>query len=311
MNNPIKTFQPNLVGRDFVIGDLHGAYAVFENLLKNINFDTKVDRMFSVGDLIDRGPDSLKCLELIEEPWFHSVLSNHEKMMIDFFDGEPSGWFWNQNGGWWARDAQVAHLENIPSILQTDTVKRTLYLKEAARKLPFLITVNLVNGEKVHIIHAEFPRIKAVEGFKGVEYITDAMLADPQIVKNIALHESLDGECLLWSRSIFSGLYRRKVTRDELIELYRHDTQRDAIFNGELSHVISGHTPLIKPITYVNQTNIDTNVIASLTNPSSDLEINPAGLTCLELNTWKFYLAKTDSFMEIEEILVKKSDFDN
>ena len=54
MNNPIKTFQPNLVGRDFVIGDLHGAYAVFENLLKNINFDTKVIKKikFSIHSII-------------------------------------------------------------------------------------------------------------------------------------------------------------------------------------------------------------------------------------------------------------------
>ena len=38
--------------------------------LLNVDFDFEVDRVFSVGDLIDRGPDSLKCLELVLNKWF-------------------------------------------------------------------------------------------------------------------------------------------------------------------------------------------------------------------------------------------------
>ena len=82
MKNPLKTFEANTSGRDFVVGDLHGSYSAFQNLLKGLDFDKTVDRMFSVGDLVDRGPDSVSCLSLIQEPWFNAVLANHEVAMI-------------------------------------------------------------------------------------------------------------------------------------------------------------------------------------------------------------------------------------
>jgi serine/threonine protein phosphatase 1 len=40
--------------------------------------------VLSVGDLINRGPDSLGTLSLIEEPWFHAVMGNHELMLLNF-----------------------------------------------------------------------------------------------------------------------------------------------------------------------------------------------------------------------------------
>lgn len=63
-------FKENTNGRDFVVGDLHGCFKEFVEKLKEINFDYSTDRMFSVGDLIDRGEDSIKCLRLIKTPWF-------------------------------------------------------------------------------------------------------------------------------------------------------------------------------------------------------------------------------------------------
>jgi serine/threonine protein phosphatase 1 len=74
----------NQRGRDFVVGDLHGHRALLERELERIGFDTGRDRLFSVGDLIDRGPDSLATLALLEEPWFHAVLGNHEMMLLHY-----------------------------------------------------------------------------------------------------------------------------------------------------------------------------------------------------------------------------------
>lgn len=36
-----------------------------------------------MGELIDRGPDSLATLALLDEPWFHAVLGNHEMMLLN------------------------------------------------------------------------------------------------------------------------------------------------------------------------------------------------------------------------------------
>jgi serine/threonine protein phosphatase 1 len=75
---------PNTKGRDFVVGDLHGHRSLFEQALERMAFDPRRDRVLSVGDLIDRGPESIATLSLIEQPWFNAVLGNHELMLLNY-----------------------------------------------------------------------------------------------------------------------------------------------------------------------------------------------------------------------------------
>jgi len=103
MSRLLQYIEHNEVGRDFVVGDLHGCIDEFEQLFEKIEFDPTHDRMFSVGDLVDRGPDSMACLRLLKEPWFFSVMGNHEDMMLDavssnFTHGVA---LWINNGGDW------------------------------------------------------------------------------------------------------------------------------------------------------------------------------------------------------------------
>ncbi len=70
------------------------------NKMEEAEFDKNIDRLFSVGDLIDRGPDSLKCLRLIDEPWFYPVVGNHEDMMCRYFYSDEA-YSWRMNGGDW------------------------------------------------------------------------------------------------------------------------------------------------------------------------------------------------------------------
>ncbi len=76
----------NAKGRDLLVGDLHGHRSLLEQELERLRFDPARDRVLSVGDLIDRGPESLATLALIEEPWFHAVLGNHELALLNYLD---------------------------------------------------------------------------------------------------------------------------------------------------------------------------------------------------------------------------------
>ena len=67
MKNIVHTYEANLEGRDFVVGDIHGEYDQFMKELEKVNFDKNIDRVFSVGDLVDRGKDSYWCLLLQDE----------------------------------------------------------------------------------------------------------------------------------------------------------------------------------------------------------------------------------------------------
>jgi len=77
-----RRFPLNQAGQDWFVGDLHGEYTLLMQSLERVGFDSTRDRLFAVGDLIDRGPDSRRCLELLKEDWFHSTLGNHEQVLV-------------------------------------------------------------------------------------------------------------------------------------------------------------------------------------------------------------------------------------
>lgn len=134
----MKKFKRNLVGRDFVVGDLHGCYDKLMEQLEGLSFNFECDRLFCCGDLIDRGDKSLKCLLLMYEPWFHSVRGNHEQMMIDIYvHNQPDGGVWHHNGGDWEM------FENPVDI--------SLYAHEADYLLPYQIEID----NSIGIVHAD------------------------------------------------------------------------------------------------------------------------------------------------------------
>ena len=81
-HSAVSYIAANDNGRDFAVGDIHGEFNQLKNLLDHVNFDCQLDRLFSVGDIIDRGPDSMECLALLEKPWFHCVIGNHEQQFV-------------------------------------------------------------------------------------------------------------------------------------------------------------------------------------------------------------------------------------
>jgi serine/threonine protein phosphatase 1 len=89
-------------GRVFVVGDLHGMAHALERLLALAGFDPRQDLLWSLGDLVDRGPDSPGCLDLLDQPWFHAIRGNHEQLMLDAAEDSDTWLIWTLNGGDWA-----------------------------------------------------------------------------------------------------------------------------------------------------------------------------------------------------------------
>jgi len=81
----VKRLPKNVLGRDFVIGDIHGRFQLVDQALLAVDFDRERDRLFSVGDLVDRGPEPLRALEFLAQPWFHAVRGNHEDMFLHLY----------------------------------------------------------------------------------------------------------------------------------------------------------------------------------------------------------------------------------
>lgn len=127
----------------WVVSDIHGCYQRLMDELKRRHFNPYEDLLISVGDMIDRGPDSVKSLQLINEKWFRAVRGNHEQMALDSLDNNDFS-LWTMNGGLWFRQ------------LERDQQQLALSLLEACHDLPHIIEITCVNGLNV-IAHADYP----------------------------------------------------------------------------------------------------------------------------------------------------------
>ncbi len=86
-----RKLPQNFRGRDFVIGDIHGAYDLVMRAMDRVRFDQACDRLFLVGDLIDRGPNSTASVNLLKQGFVNSVLGNHEAMLLELYEeGRPT-----------------------------------------------------------------------------------------------------------------------------------------------------------------------------------------------------------------------------
>lgn len=138
----VQRFPINRKGTDYVVGDIHGEVQTLREGLARLSFNNERDRLFSVGDLIDRGPDSAAMLEWLGYPWFHPVLGNHEDMALQAaHDREQLLWWVSVNGGgWW---------------LVQPEARREQFLA-AFRRLPLAIEVQTQQGT-VGIVHGDVP----------------------------------------------------------------------------------------------------------------------------------------------------------
>jgi len=71
-----------MAGRTIIIGDVHGCLAELQELLKKLAVVVGRDRLIFLGDLVDRGPDSLGCVRLVQGLGAECLLGNHEEKYL-------------------------------------------------------------------------------------------------------------------------------------------------------------------------------------------------------------------------------------
>jgi len=214
----------NTRGRDFVVGDIHGHFELFEQLLRAIDFDETVDRVISVGDGIDRGPESPRTLEFLNKAWFYSILGNHEAMLLAAQAREYGIYeLWMRNGGEWSDLVSEGFLNRLADVYKT---------------LPYAIEVETKQGA-VGVLHADIP----------------AKLSWPDLTESLLTRRLNvnDIQKLMWSRDSYRLLRKAReypgVMKEPVVEgVYR---------------VYVGHSIVNSPCLFGNMMFIDTGAYVS------------------------------------------------
>lgn len=73
----------------YLVGDIQGCYAELDSLLERVAFNPQFDRLWAVGDLVARGPDSLAVLQLFQQlgAAATTVLGNHDLHLLSVLSG--------------------------------------------------------------------------------------------------------------------------------------------------------------------------------------------------------------------------------
>ena len=89
------------MGRNLIVGDIHSQYGLLMDVLSAAAFSPEDDTLYSVGDLADRGPETVRLIQFLSSlPSYKPVLGNHDFWLRDYLVSgmSPSLWL-NENGG--------------------------------------------------------------------------------------------------------------------------------------------------------------------------------------------------------------------
>ena len=251
-------------GRDLVVGDVHGHFATLRHALAELEVG-RGDRLFSIGDLVDRGPHSCEALSWMaggppgpgDGPAVRFdlvVRGNHEQLMLDALASAPDYeplWptgrdLWYDNGGSWWRNPE--RRPKPPAEVWT----------AALGTLPFAARIETAHGP-VGPVHAcpVFPSWEELEEALGDEGFPGR-------------HTRM--------RALWSRVWHR-IRQPEIGE-------RGCLHAGAVAGVravVTGHTPVKEPVWRANVLDIDTGIarkgLRRLTVARIDTE---------EIGTWTF-----------------------
>lgn len=164
----------------YAIGDLQGCFTELQDLLDKINFDEPNDCLWFVGDLINRGPESLECLRFVKSlgKSAKTVLGNHDLHLLAL-----------------ANKVRKPHRKDtLSEILNADDADQLL---DWTRNLPLLVNET---GLNFTMVHAGLPPQWTLEQAIELAQETEALLRSDQF--NDFLHHMYGNKPDVWSESL-------------------------------------------------------------------------------------------------------------
>ena len=209
----------------YVTSDAHGHARALDRALERASL-TRDDTLYVLGDMIDRGPDSVGVMRIVRAmPNVHVLMGNHESMMLDALagGGQADILTWEMNGGYTTASG-------------LDALAREEYLElvEWVGSLPLFDMVE-VAGRMYVLVHAGIDALELRGYLATAGYDPELGYSHvPADVMRAGLSEQAV-EDLLWIRGDFWGEPTGLV---------------NACGKGPV--IIAGHTPTVLLARYAN-----------------------------------------------------------
>ncbi len=135
--------------KTYCISDIHGH---FDNLIRFVDTLNVDDKVYVLGDVIDKGKDPIKCLELImNDKRFSMLLGNHEYMMFDMLIREDNTYeYYEASSQWLDYNSGYDTYDQYKLLSQTDRLKILSFIESLPLNIPELI----VNDRSFYLVHS-------------------------------------------------------------------------------------------------------------------------------------------------------------
>jgi serine/threonine protein phosphatase 1 len=183
-----------------IIGDVHGCYFTLKELLEKIKEKYPGIKIYSVGDLVDRGMNSCEVMDLIISEQIEFTAGNHDYMFYYFIKNpnHPISRVWLYNG----YETTMASYENRME-------KMTPHLERIAQAPLFL------NLDDCFISHAGISRY-----YKSV--LPKDILSNLDKLETLMRGELASEHGILWTRDVLIDLNK--------LQIVGHTRKDDVIF---------------------------------------------------------------------------------
>ncbi len=215
---------------NYVIGDVQGCFRTLSRLLKRIGFSTERDRLWFVGDLVNRGPASLEVLRWVYAHQDHCkvVLGNHDLYLVRRYLHKGAGY----------SEAEHAY----PS---DDTLNGVLCAQDASVLIEWLraqplVRVLHISGRVFMLVHAGVdPRWDLAETLDIAKLLSTTLCGSPEQALGLLGHR----RSAQWSPDEHEENEREYLAYLTQVRTLDEQGDRNSSFNGSPDDAPAGLRP--------------------------------------------------------------------
>jgi bis(5'-nucleosyl)-tetraphosphatase (symmetrical) len=216
---------------NYLIGDLQGCDTEFGRLLAKIDFSPSRDRLFVLGDLVNRGPESLAVLERLMRygDAARCLLGNHDLNLLAVAHGVR----------------KQHRSDTLAEILESPKLPALMYwLKQQSMAILHRISEKSPNSQILMIHAGVLPAWTAIETIAYAAEIETILRTASHTELTAFLHDMYGDEPVVWRQELTGAVrYRTIINALTRVRFCTENGQMEFATKGSATNAPAGYMP--------------------------------------------------------------------